>query len=322
MAEACAPVAATPQRMAALGPQRPDAPASAAQARARFFNSANAFNIHLPPVVAAGFEAAARGALAPQAPTGMWACDQSAALGCAMPATSPLMLARYLRIAPGDTLPTGFAASGSIWYVIAGAGSTRWKTGDAQEHMAWGAGDVWFVPGTVDLQHAAGSEGAVLWVVTDEPLLAAAGGLQAATSKGEGVVHYPAAEIERQLALVYAAVPDESTSGRALIFSSDTLEASRNIHPVLTLSFNTLAPGDVQPAHRHNSAAVTLIVDGDACFSRVDGQDIAWQRWHTMVTPPGAMHSHHNPGTRRAKFLIVQDGALYYHARTMGFTRG
>jgi hypothetical protein len=38
------------------------------------------------------------------------------------------------------------------------------------------------------------------------------------------------------------------------------------------------------------------------------------------VTPPGAPHSHHNDGDRRALFLIVQDGGLHYHARTMGFS--
>jgi gentisate 1,2-dioxygenase len=87
----------------------------------------------------------------------------------------------------------------------------------------------------------------------------------------------------------------------------------------LTLSLNTLPPGDSQPAHRHNSAAITLIVDGDDCHSMVDGQAGPWQRWSTMVTPPGAAHSHHNGGDRRALFLIVQDGGLHYRARTMGF---
>ena len=39
----------------------------------------------------------------------------------------------------------------------------------------------------------------------------------------------------------------------------------------------------------------------------------------TLVTPPGAPHSHHNAGPRSVRFLIVQDGGLHYHARTMGF---
>jgi hypothetical protein len=32
-----------------------------------------------------------------------------------------------------------------------------------------------------------------------------------------------------------------------------------------------------------------------------------------------SVHSHHNGGNEQAMFLIVQDGGLFYHARTMGF---
>lgn len=302
-------------RMATMGPQRAAAPASAAQARARFFNSANAFNIRLPPVPARSFGAEARRAMDPQAPTGWQPCDQSQALESGAPATTPLMLARYAHIAPGEALPSHFAATGAIWYVIAGSGHTL---EGATELLAWGAGDVFCVPGTRELRHLAGPQGATLWVVTDEPLLAAGG--MAAAHTDEGVVHYPAAEIARQLALVYDAEPEPETSGRALIFSSELLEASHNIHRTMTLSLNTLPPGDSQAAHRHNSAAITLIVDGEDCHSMVDGEKIGWERWSTMVTPPGAPHSHHNGGTtRRALFLIVQDGQFHYRARTMGF---
>jgi gentisate 1,2-dioxygenase len=109
------------------------------------------------------------------------------------------------------------------------------------------------------------------------------------------------------------------TSGLALIFSSDGLEAWRNITPSLTLSLNTLPPGEDQRAHRHNSAAVTLILQGESCHSLVDGIPCPWEQGGTMVTPPGAPHSHHNRGGTQARFLIVQDGGLHYHARTMGF---
>lgn len=312
-----AAVSAAPPRMADLGPQRHGAPASAAQARARFFNSANAFNIRLPAVPARSFAEEARRALDPRAPTGYAPCDQSQALGLPVPATTPLMLARYARIAPGESLKSRFAASGSIWYVIAGSGSTQ--AGDAQP-LDWSAGDVFYLPGAGSLRHAAGPAGATLWVVTDEPMLA--GGALAAQPTDERAVHYPAAEIDRQLARIYAAVPDAETSGRALIFSSEALEPTHNIHRTMTLSLNTLAPGESQDAHRHNSAAITLIVDGEDCHSMVDGRAVAWERWSTMVTPPGAPHSHHNGGrARRALFLIVQDGQLYYRARTMGFAR-
>jgi gentisate 1,2-dioxygenase len=39
-----------------------------------------------------------------------------------------------------------------------------------------------------------------------------------------------------------------------------------------------------------------------------------------LITPPAHLHSHHNEGRERATFLIVQDGGLHYHTRTMGFS--
>jgi gentisate 1,2-dioxygenase len=312
LAEAVAAV-----RMAELGPQRAASPDSAAQERARYFNSANAFNITLPAVPARSFTEPAARALAAGAPTGYHACDQSQALAMATPATTPLMLARYARIAAGESLLADFVASGSIWYVIAGAGRSR--AGDA---VRWSAGDVLYFPGGEPVRHTAGAEGAVLWVVTDEPLLALDGlrpGALASRQAHGQAVHYPAPEIARQLLLVEEAIAEPSTSGRAVVFSQQALEAGRNILPLLTLSLNTLPPGAAQRPHRHNSAAVTLVIQGSGCHSELAGEPCPWQPWATMVTPPAAAHSHHNLGQRRAEFLIVQDGGLHYHARTMGF---
>ncbi|MBY4594705.1 cupin domain-containing protein [Ottowia caeni] len=306
---------AMPKRMADMGPQSHAAPANAAEARARFFNSANAFNIKLAPVPSHSFEEQAGTALAENAATGYQLCDQSHTLGSSFAATTPLMLARYAHVAPHDALLADFAASGSIWYVITGKGHSRLTDGQI---LNWAAGDVFYVSGPQTMKLHADEGGATLWVVTDEPLLIGHG-LQPAIRSQE-LVHYPADEIERQLAQIYDAEADDTTSGRALIFSSEALMESRNIHPMMTLSLNTLAPGQSQAAHRHNSAAITLIVEGDGCHSMVGGERISWQPWTTLVTPPGAPHSHHNGSSaRRALFLIVQDGGLHYRARTMDF---
>ena len=297
--------------MADLPVQFPHDPGGPAQARARFFNSGNAFNIKKPPVPGRIFTEAAAEALAPRAPTGLIACDQAGAMDCASPATTPLMLARYATIAAGERLPCAMNATGSIWYVISGSG----KTAVGDETLHWSAGDVLLLPGG-PLVHVA-LRRSVLWVVSNEPQLAYDASQPPATAIPP--VHYPASEIERQLALITASSANASTSGLALIFSSDGLEAARNILPSLTLSLNTLPGRAHQRAHRHNSAAITLVLSGPGCFSMVDGARCDWSPWATLVTPPGAPHSHHNEGEARARFLIVQDGGLHYHARTMGF---
>jgi gentisate 1,2-dioxygenase len=305
-----------PQSIADLPAQKAAAPRSPAEGRARYFNSGNAFNIILPPVPDMAFTDEPARALDPATPTGLIACDVSGALECDFPATSPLVLARYARIRAGETLKTDFTASGVVHYVIAGAGET--VSGD--ETLRWTAGDVFVTPGDTGQTHRAGSEDAVLWIVTNEPQLAfehLRGPARGAAPTG--VVHYPAAEIDRQVDLLYRVGRSEDIAGTALVLSSDMNEASRNVLPTLTVAMNSLPPGATQRPHRHNSVAVSLVIQGDKCFSMIDGRRKDWAPWATTITPAVSVHSHHNEGAEQARFLIVQDGGLYYHARAMGF---
>src|SRR5690606_18578282 len=126
---------------------------------------------------------------------------------------------------------------------------------------AWAAGDAFLLPGGAQSLHRAGPEGAVLWVVTNEPQLAFEGVRPPAPGAAPtDAVHYPAAEIRRQFDRIYEAARDDETAGLALVLSSDKQEAARNVLPSLTLAMNSLPPKSFQRPHRHNSVAVTLIV--------------------------------------------------------------
>ena len=301
--------------MAALGVQHAFIPDTKAKQRARYFNSANAFNIKLHEVPAGVHTEPFRRACE-IAQTSFHACDQSALLGCDWPATTPFMLARYARIQPEASLRAQFAASGSIWYVIAGSGCTE----VAGEMLQWQAGDVFLLPAGEATLKADVHQPAILWVVTDEPLLAHHGLTAQPDDPGQVPVHFTAEDIARQIDLIYETMPDSGTSGMAVVFASASQESRRNLMPALTLSLNTLPPQCQQPPHLHNSAAITLVIAGDGAHSRVNDEHCAWSQGATLVTPAGAPHSHHNDGSQRADFLIVQDGGLYYQARTMGFT--
>ena len=65
---------------------------------------------------------------------------------------------------------------------------------------------------------------------------------------------------------------DESTAGTAVLFSFDRQEAHRNVMPTLTLAMNALPPGTSQRAHKHNAAAVMLLIQGQGCHSLMDGK--------------------------------------------------
>ena len=291
-------------------------PVSPAQARARFFNPGNAFDIRLPDVPDHIFTAEPELALRADTPTGLISCDLSTQLACPFPATAPLMLARYAKIRAAESLSTAFVASGVICYVIQGQGSTAGGSGG----IDWGAGDVFILPGGETFNHDARSD-AVLWMVTNEPQLA----FEALRAPPHGaaptdLVHYTGAEIARQLKLLQDTGRDEATAGIAVLFSSDRQEANRNILPTLTLAMNALPSGTSQRAHRHNAAAIMLLMQGDGCYSLMDGKRKDWVKWATTVTPPQSVHSHYNDGDHQAMFLVVQDGGLFYHLRTMGFS--
>ena len=305
-----------PRSIGEMPAQRAEAPRSPAEARGRFFNSGNAFNIKNPPVPDHAFVDEPRRALDPATPTGLIACDVSDLMQCPFPATSPLVLARYAKIKAGESLPTSFVSSGTIAYVIAGSGQTVCGT----ETIVWTPRDLFILPGGVDATHTAGESDAVLWLVTNEPQLA----FERLQAPAQGnapteLVHFRGEEIERQIALLDEVGRDGTSPGTALIFSAEQQEATRNILPTLTVAMNSLHGGAVQRPHRHNSVAVSLVVQGDLCFSVIDGKRKEWAPWATTITPPVSVHSHHNGGNDMALFLIVQDGGIYYHTRAMGF---
>jgi gentisate 1,2-dioxygenase len=306
----------TVKSIADLSAQAAANPSSVAQARARYFNTGNAFNVQLPPVPNMVFTDEPLKALSSSSPTSLIPCSASDQMQCSFPATSPLVLAYYARICSNEDLKTEFNASGVVYYVIEGKGVTL----SNNEKIDWNAGDVFVTPGDCHQLHKAIDGPAVLWVVTNEPQLALEN-LQA-PRRGNAptdVVHYPSDEINRQIELIYDVGRGDEIAGSALIFSSTKQESSRNVLPTLTVAMNSLPPGVTQRPHRHNSVAVSLVIQGENCFSLIDGERKDWAPWATTITPPVSVHSHHNEGHEQAKFLIIQDGGIYYHTRAMGF---
>lgn len=284
--------------------------------RARYFDSGNAFNIVYPDVPAASFVPERDAALDPATGTALIHCDQSAAMGLPFPATSPLVLASYARVRAGESLRVDARATVVLAYVIDGSGGAV----QGADTIEWNTGDVFSLPGGLPIELVSRERDSVLWVVTNEPELAFERVLPPAP--GEGLVeaaHFPAATIAEELVRARAKLAGRPVAGLAVVFASERLQDRRNISPSLTLAMNQLEAGGTQVAHSHNSVAVSLAIEGPHCYSMVDGVRKDWAPYVTMVTPPTRVHSHHNEGKGLANWLIVQDGGLYYHCRTMGF---
>ena len=285
--------------------------------RARYFDSENAFNIVHSPVPGHSFVAERDRAFSQNTGTRFIPLDQSDTMNLSYPATTPLILASYARISAGDVLTHTPCASAVFGFVIKGQGCSL----QGEEKIEWGEGDVFCFSGGVPISHSSAAEDSILWVVTNEPQLAFEGFLPPDLSSAPvQATHFPAAEIERELKVADAKIKDHLAAGLAVVISTKKLEESKNISPSLTLAMNQLRAGGVQPPHRHNSVAVSLIVDGSDGYSMVDGIRKNWEPWVTIVTPPESVHSHHNDSSSQASWLIVQDGGLYYHCRTMGFS--
>ncbi len=284
--------------------------------RARYFDSGNAFNVVNPPVPGRVFDSERNQALDAETATGFILLDQSDALALPFPATTPLVFVAYGRIRAGEALEHNAGASTVLTFVIAGGGCST----QGNDVIDWAAGDVVCQPGDTPIRHQAGDADCLLWLVTNAPQLAQENFRPpAAEAALVQAAYFPATEIARQLDIAEAKLSGKLVAGLAVVLATERLEAIKNISPTLTLAMNQLAPGGAQPAHRHNSVAVSLIVDGEGGYSLVDGERKNWSPWLTTVTPPESVHSHHNESSRRVNWLIVQDGGLYYHCRTMGF---
>ena len=135
--------------------------------RARYDSPANIFTIERPAVPSHVFVEEIAQAMAADAPTGWIALDVGARMGFDYPATTPLMLGRYARVRPGETLTGVFRASGELYYAIAGSGGAA----KAGETIEWAAGDVFALPGGGETELTGGPDGAVLFQVTNEPEL-------------------------------------------------------------------------------------------------------------------------------------------------------
>ena len=286
-------------------------------ARARYHSADNNFDFAWPPVPARQFLAERDRAYDAETPCGLIRLDASDALGTAYPATTPTLLLGYVKLHAGAEICTTLQASGEIYYVLDGAGESR----NGADAIAWGSGDLFCFPGGGETTHRAGSQDCLLFFASNEPLLAFE--RLRPPAPGTAVVeatHWPAAEIAQQFEAVWQRPITENTTGHAVLFSSPALAPSTNTIPSINIALNSLEAGRDQRPHRHNGVAITLGIEGEGVYSKIDGHRVDWSAGAAQITPAAALHSHHNRGTERMLSLVIQDEALHYYTRTVGFS--
>ena len=284
--------------------------------RARYCTSENPFRFSYPAVPVKQFLAERDKAFHPATPTSAIALDASAELASAYPATTPTLLCRYFRIRPGEELRTAFVAASEVFYVMRGEGESR----NRDEAIAWVAGDV-FCFASGDTVHRASAD-AILFGVSDEPLLAFDGLRPAAERPAVKATHWTAAEIDRNFQRVWARPRSPETTGSSVMFSCHDFAPGYHTTPLINTAINTLEAGGDQRPHRHNGAAITLAIEGDGVHSMIEDTRVDWSNGAAQITPASLLHSHHNRGDKRMRSFVVQDEGLHYYTRTPGFSFG
>jgi gentisate 1,2-dioxygenase len=285
--------------------------------RARYNTSENPFTFRWSPVPIRQFLAERNRAFDPSTPTGLIALDIATNLGTAYPATTPTLLARYLKIRSGEALRTTFAAGGEVYYVMKGQGESR----NGSDFITWGPGDVFCFPGGDETLHRALDRDCLLFAATNEPLLALEG--LRPPARGHALVqatHWPAEEIERCFEAVWSRPITDNTTGHSVNFTAASMLPNYVTMPSINVAINTLAPGCDQRPHRHNGVAITLALQGEGIHSMIENQRVDWSDGAAQITPPTLLHSHHNRGTKRMRSLVIQDEGLHLYTRTPGFS--
>lgn len=256
-------------------------------------------------------------------PTRLVPLDLSRELGTPYPATSPALLASFVRIDAGDELPLHPNATSQLLYCIRGRGQSRIE--GASVH--WKEGDFLTLPATTAATHVA-EDTSVLYHVVDTPLLDYLGVV--ADAPRFRLTKFRAEAARTKLAEVASAEDADDKSRVSVLLNNGRFDQTRTATHTLWAMLGVLPARKVQRPHRHQSVAIDLIVDcGPGCYTllgdRIDPQTcqivdpirIDWESGGAFVTPPGKWHSHHNDTGRDAHLIPVQDAGLLTYLRAL-----
>lgn len=283
-----------------------------------YYEYTKAANPHLPPVPCRAYPAS----LHQDGPTRVIPFDCSEVLGIATPATSPNLLAGYVRIQAGETIQTEAQASAQLFSVIRGSGSTQTPWGTVQ----WNKGDVLTFPAGGPFNHQAETDTALYWV-HDGPLFQYLGAIP--TQARFRPTRYPWETILAEIAKVNAEPGATNRNRNAVILGNpDTTETMSLSHTVWS-TVVYVEPGIVQRPHRHNSVAVDIVVSAkpgaytlvgkalDASGNIINPQRVDWEPGAAFITPPALWHAHYNESDEPAVIMAVQEASFYEHMRTL-----
>lgn len=248
--------------------------------------------------------------------------DLSKQLETDYPATSPNLMANYIKISAGDTIKTDASVTSQMFYIIRGSGRTQMKHGTIE----WKTGDLFTLPGVPDALHTATEDTAIYWV-NDAPLLHYLG-VKPSSERFQPVL-YTKERLCKELDDIRKVAEGRNRTG--FLLSNPHFPKTMTLTHTLWALYNVLPAGVVQKPHRHNSIALDFCVSAGPETYTMIGKEVdengeiinpikaMWTPGSAFVTPPGWWHSHHNDSSEDAIVLPIQDAGIIMNMQVLDF---
>ncbi len=248
--------------------------------------------------------------------------DLSEVIGTPYPATTPNLLANYIRIQKNDSIQSAVNSTSEVFFVMRGMGHTETEHGTVE----WKQGDAFTLPMNKGVKHHADEDTAICWV-HDAPMLNYVG---AVPSKPRfQPAFYSKAYLDGEIERIREVGIRENRNRNGIILGNPASEKTRTITHSMWSLYNFLPKGAIQKAHRHNSVAIDLAVYAKPDVYTLIGKEIdaqgniinpvkaMWKTNTVFVTPPGLWHAHYNESDEDAYVFPIQDAGMQIYMRTL-----
>ena len=260
--------------------------------------------------------------------------DISNDLGYNYLATSPNLLAQFIKIKNNDSVLISLNATSQVYYVIKGSGYSLFKV-DFEENntqscrIDWSKGDLFVLPITKELEHIA-THDTLMYSINDEPLLNYLL-VKPSYAKFKPTI-FKSDMTRHSLNEIYQKNLMKGLNRLGILLSNEITESTTKTltHTMWSL-LNILPANTNQRPHRHNSVALDLCVESsnpEKVYTLIGSEldengwiinpiKCSWKKGSVFITPPGMWHSHHNETDTDALVLPVQDAGLYTYQQTL-----
>ena len=104
-----------------------------------------------------------------------------------------------------------------------------------------------------------------------------------------------------------ALITAQEATRRVLVLENPTLRGKSRITQSLYAGLQLIMPGEIAPPHRHTSAAIRFILDGEGAYTQVEGEKTIMRPGDFVITPSETAHDHGNESKKPMIWLDVLD---------------